>query len=159
MEMNRADMDLLLDAEDELNRQAHQEEVDEMRLAREFGEYDCGEDDENCPDCDWADCPNTVAVKIGNVKPAVNQSQRRRERRKRANLRQAGSRADPKPLRVKKNFVAPNYQAYLNYSRSRRPLLKAEGHGVRDCNAIIFEQWHRMDVDQKIPFYEKVIDR
>ena len=136
-------MDLLLDAEDELNRQAHQEEVDEMRLAREFGEYDCGEDDDNCPDCDYAECPKKVEI------VTVNQSKKRRERRKRANLKKGD----------KKSFVAPNYQAYLNYSRSRRPILKAEGHSVRDCNAIIFEEWHTMNIDQKIPFYDKVIDR
>lgn len=160
MEMSLADIELLLDAEDILNREAHQEEVDEMRLARDCGEYDCGQDDdndENCTDCHWAECPKKSQPSAVEVKMPVNQARRRRDRRKRANLKKG----NPKPQMngQKRTFVAPNYQAYLKYSRSRRPVLKAAGHNVSDCNAIIFEEWHNMDVDQKIPFYEKMINR
>lgn len=155
--MNPASVDLLIDAEDELNRQAHQEEVEEMAAARTCGEYDCGQDenDEECGDCHWDGCPKKLETGLV-IKETVTHSKRRRDRRKRSNLKKAtDKKSKPKVGHAKSTFEAPNYQAYLNFSRSRRPVLKADGQSVRDCNAIIFEEWHSMPLDTKIPFYNK----
>ncbi len=145
MMMNRQQMNVLLNTEDEMNRQAHAEEVEEMRLARDCGEYDCGEDDENCTACDYEQCPKKV-----EAKPVANRSKGRRERRRKNKDKQK------KPGST---FAAPNYEAYLKYAQSRRPILVAAGKTIRDCNAIIFEEWHSMDIDAKIPFYPTVIER
>jgi hypothetical protein len=148
--MNRVDTEFLtqqqegdqLQREEDANRKAHAEEVEEMRLARECGEYDCGQDDrnendENCSDCHYADCPKKLEA-IAN-----NKTKRRRDRRKRA--------------RAKRSLLRPNYKAYVNYSLTRQTALENEGYGKAERNAIIFEEWHSMSIEDKIPFYDKEV--
>jgi hypothetical protein len=149
--MNRLDAEFFTDQfekdqrdrEGEACREAHAEEVEEMRLARECGEYDCGQDDsnendENCSDCHYSACPKKLEAIVRN-----KETKRRRERRKRA--------------RAKRALLRPNYKAYLNYSNTRQTALINKGYCKAERNAIIFEEWHSMAIDAKIPFYDKFV--